>query len=204
VLLWAPAGFDAEAQLAIRAVRHEVAKKSKRPHRVVVAALGERRDILELHSGSTPALTQRLHLLLGSPTGSTEWVSVTPFVPPRFLKSSGRNSLEGQIRTELAARDRPEHVTIEVLETNHGNDLDRDLARRGRHFVRRRSKGGNPPPIDCGFMVRLRFSEPIPGPIVLGYGCHFGMGAFEGVPSTAGSVEPLALLSEAPSRDPRD
>lgn len=183
VLLWAPMGFDAVAQHAVRAVRREVAKKAKRPHRVAVAALGERRDILELRSAATPALTQRLNSLLGGPTGTTEWVSVTPFVPPRFLKSSGRNSLDGQIRAELAARGLPEPTTIEVLETNHGNDSDCELARRGRHFVRRRSKGGNPPPIDCSFMVRLCLSEPIPGPIALGYGCHFGMGAFEGASS---------------------
>jgi len=29
-----------------------------------------------------------------------------------------------------------------------------------------------------GFAVRLLFDDPVPGPIALGYGCHFGLGLF--------------------------
>src|SRR5205814_6545977 len=38
----------------------------------------------------------------------TMWVSQTPFVPPRFLKPHGNDSVEGQIRAELERRGLPD------------------------------------------------------------------------------------------------
>jgi hypothetical protein len=35
------------------------------------------------------------------------------------------------------------------------------------------------PPVDCGFALRLRFAEPVRGPLCLGYGSHFGLGLFQ-------------------------
>lgn len=180
VLLWAPMGFDSDAQAAVRKVRHEVAKKAKQPHRVAVAAIGGRLDMLQIKPGVDPKLTERLQGVLGGERGSKEWVSATPFVPPRFLKRVGKNSLEGQIQAELAARGLPEPVNIEILESNRAAGDDAELARKGRHFIRRRSRAGAAPPVDCGFMVRLTFAEPVRGPIVLGYGCHFGLGLMAG------------------------
>lgn len=180
VLLWAPMGFDSDAQSAVRKVRHEVAKKAKRPHRVAVAAIGSRDDMLQIQSGVGSEITTRLVHVLGGAKGSWEWLSITPFVPPRFLKGSGKNSLEGQIRAELVVRNLPEPVSVEILEPNRGRDADRERARKGRHVVKRRSRVGAPPPVDCGFMVRLTFAEAVPGPIALGYGCHFGLGLMAG------------------------
>jgi CRISPR-associated protein Csb2 len=48
-----------------------------------------------------------------------------------------------------------------------------------RHFIRRRQRGGAPPPIDVGYALRLRFAGPIIGPLTLGYASHFGLGMFE-------------------------
>lgn len=180
VLLWAPMGFDSDAQAAVRKVRHEVAKKAKRPHRVAVAAMGGRSDMLQIKPGVDAQLIERLQNLMGGKTGSKEWVSITPFVPPRFLKRAGKNSLEGQIQAELAARGLPEAVNIEILKPNQATSDDAELARKGRHFVRRRSRAGAAPPVDCGFMVRLTFAGPVQGPVVLGYGCHFGLGMMVG------------------------
>lgn len=179
VLLWAPMGLDSEAQRAVRAIRHEVAKKAKRPHRVAVAAMGRREDMLEIHSSFRPDVVARLHRVVGTAAGSREWVSLTPFVAPRFLKPSGKNSLEGQVLAELAARGLPAPLSIEVLEPNRGNSDDQERARKARHFIRRRRRGALPPPVDCGFTLRLTFSNDVRGPLLLGYGCHFGLGAFE-------------------------
>jgi len=176
VLLWAPMGLDSEAQAAVRKVRHEVAKKAKRPHRVAVAAIGGHADLLRVKAGADTDLIERLQNVLGTARGAKKWVSITPFVPPRFLKRAGKNSLEGQICAELTARGLPEPVSVEILEPNRAADEDAELARKGRHFVRRRSRAGAAPPVDCGFMVRLTFGEPVHGPLALGYGCHFGLG----------------------------
>jgi CRISPR-associated protein Csb2 len=47
-----------------------------------------------------------------------------------------------------------------------------------RHYVRRRQRGGGPPAVDVGYALRLRFAEPVQGPLTLGYASHFGLGLF--------------------------
>jgi CRISPR-associated protein Csb2 len=32
--------------------------------------------------------------------------------------------------------------------------------------------------VDAGYALRLRFAEPIRGPLSLGYAAHFGLGLF--------------------------
>lgn len=195
VLLWAPMELDGNCQNALRAIRHEVAKTAKRPHRVAIAATGGRSNILRIHSDFKPTLATGLRRIIGGEHGSTEWVSITPFVPPRFTKPSGKNSLEGQVRAELAARGLPEPDSVEILEPNRGSTDDRELARRARHFVRRRPK--KPPPVDFGVMMKLRFATPVYGPLILGYGCHFGLGAFEATPQPSTNYEALATTDLA-------
>ena len=121
---------------------------------------------------SLPApLNQRVAGLLGPLGGSRSWVSATPFVPPRFLKPRGANTLIGQVNAELASRGRP------LVE--QWDELPRTAETLAlRHFARRRQRSGAPPPVDVGYAVRLRFAEPIVGPLTLGYGSHFGLGLF--------------------------
>ncbi|HMO87309.1 MAG TPA: hypothetical protein PKC18_20555 [Lacipirellulaceae bacterium] len=46
---------------------------------------------------------------------------------------------------------------------------------------RRRTRGGVPPKVDAGYGLRLRFAKPVTGPLLLGYGSHFGLGRFAAV-----------------------
>jgi CRISPR-associated protein Csb2 len=101
--------------------------------------------------------------------GSRVWVSLTPFVAPRYVKRSGRNTLEGQIRAELASRGLPD-AAVEILPIPDGAPWD---------YVLRRSVGHAPPPQCYGHCVRLKFAEPITGPLTLGYASHFGLGLFQ-------------------------
>jgi CRISPR-associated protein Csb2 len=116
-------------------------------------------------------LRTRMELLLGPRGGARTWLSVTPFVPPRFLKQRGPNTLEGQVQAELASRKLPAAAEVSVIQGT-------EEARVMRHFVRRRQRGGGPPPIDTGYALRLRFEEALSGPISLGYAAHFGLGMF--------------------------
>ncbi len=77
----------------------------------------------------------------------------------------------GQINAELASRGMP---SVEQLD---GLPRNAELLPL-RHYVRRRQRGGMPPPIDIGYAIRLRFAEPISGPLALGYASHFGLGMF--------------------------
>ena len=166
ILIWAPMRLDHEAQSAIRQLRRTFTKGGVGPLRLAVAGSVAKIDELQTLPGEWG---EGLRRHVGT---SREWISVTPFVPPRHLKKRGSNSLEGQVQAELASRCLPAAQHIEVLSPH-----DSDLARRHRHAVRVR-RFGPPPPVDCGFTLKLGFSKTISGPLCLGYGSHYGLGQF--------------------------
>ena len=98
-----------------------------------------------------------------------KWTSLTPFVPPRFLKKSGKNNLEGQINAELASRELPPVLSVKVL---HHASADMSS------YVRKRQPGRLAPPQNLALAVELEIAEPIQGPLSIGYASHFGMGLF--------------------------
>jgi CRISPR-associated protein Csb2 len=113
-----------------------------------------------------------LGAVFGPSEGAREWRSLTPFVAPRFLKKSGRNTLAGQVTAELASRDLPAPADVRLLDPKGDPSL-----LRHRHFVRKRGRGPQPP-ADFGYSLEIRFNAPVNGPICLGYGSHFGLGIF--------------------------
>ncbi len=168
VLIWAPMGLDANAQKAVRAVRQTYAKNVAAPLRLTLVGIGALSDLLAF-SG---AIGQAMRRIMGGETGATTWVSETPFVPPRFQKPCGKNSLEGQVQAELASRGFPPAISIQRMDTHLS-----DLARRLRHYVRARRRA-SPPPVDAGHVLQLNFADPVRGPLALGYASHFGLGLF--------------------------
>lgn len=166
ILIWAPMGLDSTSQKAVRAIRKTFAK-GVNSLRVALAASGTLDELRTLPG----QYGDSLRMVLGTPAGSTNWISLTPFVPPRHLKRNGRNALGGQIAAELASRGLPAPLTVEVMDPRSPDYL------RHRHFVRVRRQG-HTPPMDCGFSVALRFEKPLSGPISLGYASHFGLGLF--------------------------
>lgn len=165
VLIHASMGLSAEAQQAIRSVRRTYAKKMANDLQLAIAGIGNISQLLYAERSRSLASTGLI------------WTSVTPFIPPRFVKRSGRNSIEGQIQAELESRGLPPVESIEVME-NESISF--------RHFVRVRKHGATPPqpPVDVGFALKLKFSEPLvitKLPLCLGYASHFGMGLFRGI-----------------------
>jgi CRISPR-associated protein Csb2 len=166
-LVWAPAGLDAAAQTAVRAARRTYAKNTDALHLALAASCSELSELNSLAGNCSDGLRSILGL-----DGATEWVSHTPFVPPRHLKSNGKNSLAGQIGAELETRNFPAPVEVVIVDPRENPEF-----LRHRHFTRIR-KHGPPPFVNCGFTVRLRFAEPVVGPLCLGYGSHYGLGLF--------------------------
>ncbi len=162
VLLWAPEGLDGRAQAAIREVRATFMKGGPGRLSLAIAGLGSLDDLESLPAPYGASLGR-----LAGP--ATDWTSRTPFVAPRHLKQRGRNTLEGQVAAELEHRGIVEPVEVELC-------AEESLGLR--HHVRVR-RNGPPPPVDCGYALRLRFARPIAGPLCLGYGSHFGLGLFE-------------------------
>lgn len=165
ILVWAPMGLDGEAQSAIRNARRTFTKGGAGALRLALTGAASLDELQSLPGVYGDGLQRVLHR-------GTEWISATPFVPPRHVKRNGAHTLEGQVRAELASRNLPDLAEMQVFDPH-----EHDLARRQRHFVRSR-RSGPTPPIDCGFTLRLRFAEPVRGPICLGYGSHFGLGIF--------------------------
>lgn len=171
IVIWAPAGLDARAQNAIAGLRNSFSKGLESLHIAVSAACSDVENLIGVPGEYAEALQMRLGF-----RSACNWISHTPFVLPRFLKKSGRNTLSGQIMAECRSRGLPVPKEIELLDPRENSGL-----LRHRHFSRKR-KFGPQPPVDCGFSVRLRFDEPIRGPLCLGYGSHFGLGLFSPQP----------------------
>lgn len=172
ILLWAPMGLNHRDQAAVRAVRQTFTKGGVGPLRLALAGSGGLSDLSDLPG----TFGDGLRAVLGSQVAATVWRSTTPFVPPRHLKKRGRNTIEGQIAAELTARSFPPPAEVRVIDPH-----ENERARRHRHFVRSR-RYGPAAPVDCGFTLELRFSNPVRGPMCLGYGSHFGLGLFVPVP----------------------
>jgi CRISPR-associated protein Csb2 len=166
ILIHVKSGMGEVAQRAVQGLRRTW-QKGGTDLNISLAGSGELDALRQLpeslHSG--------VERLLGARGGSRTWISQSPFVPPRFLKAAGRNCLVGQVQAELASHG---HSTAEV-ELLPWDDQTLAL----RHAVRIRRGRASSPPVDCGFAIRLTFSDPVTGPICLGYGSHFGLGLFQ-------------------------
>lgn len=166
IVVFARMGLGARAQRALRGLRKTYMKGGVGELQVAVAGVGALNDLRAIGAG----LSGGIDNLLGPSKGAVEWVSQTPFVPPRHLKKQGRSSVLGQVEAELGVRAFPP-AKVEVLDWTGGRlPL--------RHFVRRRQRGPQPPR-DLGFAIRVFFDRPVRGPICLGYGSHFGLGLFK-------------------------
>ena len=158
------------------AVRHRsflvVADESA--HWSSVAATSARTMVLPTnHIGASADLSVVHNVLVGC----RRWLSVTPLVPPRFLKKSGKNGLEGQVQSELNSRGLPPATRIEVLERLSGGPSRFHIHRHGEK---------TPPPQSVAFSLLLEFDRPVVGPIALGYASHFGMGLFRAADERTG------------------
>jgi len=137
-----------------------------------------------------PTSFQESWLLQCSPI----WKSVTPYLKNRFDKVRPRNfeemlnSYRDQISTEWTRRHPnilPPHVVALIDEQNRfiariGSDgpFNSNRPRSTLAFARtRRGRGGHQPDTSGGFF-QLVFEQPVPGPIALGWGAHFGLGMF--------------------------
>lgn len=166
ILIHAPMGLGATAQAAIRGLERTWTKGGVGELMVALAGQG---DLDHLRRLPAP-IEGGILALLGPAGGARMWTSTTPFVAPRYVKRRGANALLGQVAAELASRGLPP-ASVEVLPWD-------DTTMRLRHAVRRRRHPARQPPADAGFALKLEFSEPVTGPVTLGYASHFGLGMF--------------------------
>lgn len=170
LLIYAAMGLSDQAQRAVRSLNRTYTKGGVGELQVALAGIGDADQLRSLR-GTLGHISGRL---LGGEATGLVWESLTPFVPPRYLKKSGKNSIEGQVNAELISRGLPEATTIKVLD---------EESKAFRHFIRNRRRGDAPPqpPVDMGLALRLHFDQPLDTkrlPLSLGYASHFGLGLF--------------------------
>jgi CRISPR-associated protein Csb2 len=107
---------------------------------------------------------------------ANEWQSITPYLHPWHVKKGF--TVEDQICRECRERGLPEPVSLERLDGVLVGEGKQRRHRRPIHFKRFRTKWGLNQPDRQGSFWHLRFAERIPGPLALGFACHFGLGLF--------------------------
>ncbi|MCC6558221.1 MAG: type I-U CRISPR-associated protein Cas5/Cas6 [Polyangiaceae bacterium] len=199
VLVYAPMGFDARAREALASVRKAYAKDRPLMY-VTLVGLGERADLApvvpslgahEVWRSALPFVPPRHLKRRGS--GSLEG-QVQAELASRGLPAavSVEVELEGGVWLPAAdfwavwERRAPGRVRMDAGEGEAPGGEEQGgeprLASRWLRYRRERLSAGSPkPPIATGLGLRLRFAEPVRGPIALGYASHFGLGAMEPV-----------------------
>lgn len=165
IVVYAPGGLGREAQVALNSLRRTFSKGIDQKIFVTVTGLASR---TEVNTALQKAGVRNVPFAT-----SRKWITMTPFVAPRFVKFNGKNTIEGQVRTELSQRGGfPEPLSV-ICESGEV------AANAGFYeFVRARSDSSKEPPSTVPWCVTIEFDEPVPGPIALGYGSHFGLGVF--------------------------
>jgi len=181
VTVFARMGFDDAARDALHRLRR-VWGSGGHDLQTVLLGLGTPRD----HAGS-PRVG-------GSPLcgESRRWVSYTPFVATRHPKFRADGSVrkvedgwsvgspEHDLRRLLLEDGYPTPTSIERIQPDVSSDVPVSswLSFRTRRTQGEGRRASSPP---LGF--RVVFPVPVQGPLALGYGAHFGLGAFRPDPS---------------------
>ena len=166
--IWAPGGFAPEDLEALAALK----------------VLRRRREALDLQlvwlGAGTPA--DFMVPWLGR---HRRWRNQTPYVLSRHVKIRGGKTVprriidapEDQLYLELSRRGYPMPVSVQPLPalrlTIAGRAGRSSKLYRWYEFYRWRSRV---PPAGGAYGFEIEFPEPVQGPLLLGYGCHFGLG----------------------------
>ncbi len=164
ITVYAAQRFDKYAQQAIGTLKKLWGVGGHDIHTVLIG-IGEPHDYggFLMRDGQASTLAQ-----------SRIWRSVTPYVLTRYPKKNGKDSPVSQVERELVRRGFPQPERIDHLD--HAMINERKV--RWLEFRRFRNGGGGQLADSRGFGFEVVFSEPVRGPIALGYACHFGLGQF--------------------------
>jgi CRISPR-associated protein Csb2 len=160
ITVTAKMGFDVDDRRALQQTRRLFGRDDHFLD-LVLLGVGQATDFGGARRPHSPLLHQ-----------STTWESVTPFVPTRHTKTvrgSEVDDIPSQVRRGCAQLGLSEPVRVELVDGDW------------HKFRRRRRYGAGRRGPDRAYGMRLVFSKPVRGPIVLGYGAHFGLGLFTAV-----------------------
>lgn len=169
--VWAPGGFAPDELSALAAIDELVRPQDSLGVKVVWLGAGTPSDF------TVPWLGRH-----------RRWRTQTPFVLSRHVKLRGDtrgrtvpkrlvDGPEDQLYLELKRRGYPTPVSVQWLpgiRLNRGDGRGRSSkVYRWYEFYRWRSRV---PPAGGAYGFEIEFPEEVQGPLLLGYGCHFGLG----------------------------
>ena len=177
VVVHAPMGFELKERQALDSLTR-VWGHGGHDIQLILLGVGQPEDFagLDESKGESPMLAK-----------SDRWISRTPFVSTRHPKAtktgvpklddSGHQigSAEHELQRLLKLNGLPAPISVEPVSSTDlaGHETRWLKFRRDRnHGDGRRAASG------YGYGFRIKFPEPVQGPIALGYGAHFGLGLF--------------------------
>jgi CRISPR-associated protein Csb2 len=181
IIVYAAAGLDTEVRQKLDRVTRLWLGERGHDDEEESAAAGHTEWRLALEGFGRPDDFVSASPLLGY---SSRWVSNTPYLMPWHAKKGF--GWADQIERELGERGLPK---LSEAPHDHGPLTIKGRDRRPIHFHRFRSRRSLTQPDTLGRFVELKFKDPIPGPLALGFGCHFGLGLFRSYAEDSGRPE---------------
>ena len=204
VSVYVAAGLDTQIRSALDRITRLWVASPGSARRGGPEETGRREWRLALEGFGSPEQFADASALFGT---TRVWQSATPFLPTAHLKRTD-DAREARWRLERGVV-----VSGPLAEaTGYPREVRRLLQRRGMlpaslaeqlkvdilphvtvggmlrrplHYHRFRTRGREKATDAHGALLRLRFPDPVPGPVALGYGCHFGLGLFTASPEEA-------------------
>ncbi len=178
ITVYSKEGFNRKATKALLSIR-KVWGRSGYDLQLIPVELGSPEELggIRITKGKSPLMAS-----------STDWESVTPFYPARHPKPKVENkqsALEwykfmeqyyaGEVLRELKNAGFPKPQEVQIL-TERGIVLDGHFTSLVKFNAKRNGTGikATISPV----VVKLKFSEPVQGPIAIGYSAHYGLGCF--------------------------
>ena len=171
--IWTPAGLNAAELAAVAAIRSlDPPNREFEPVRLAYQAHGSTQDF----AGVSPLFGKSHH-----------WRSLTPYIPPWHIKSRGgrghRQIVNGpaeQIRKEVSLRwpDRIRLVNVDKTDPQEAIAPMKSGRSSGFRPVDFRRYRANRLMGVAPNNLTIEYSEPVRGPIAMGFGCHYGLGLF--------------------------
>jgi CRISPR-associated protein Csb2 len=162
LVVWIPQGLQPEEVAALLSLREISGQRGDYDIRGLPHV-----DLLFQAAGSISQVAPEL-------TGPTRhWRSVTPYLPVRHKKREALEAfLTADVRAELTYRNLPPAIAIPADPTPQITDR---WARSFRRYRMTENMSKSRP----GLGLRLEFTEPVEGPLLLGRLSHFGYGIFQ-------------------------
>jgi CRISPR-associated protein Csb2 len=169
VLVWGREGFDGRCQRALRSLER-LWGSSGYDLWLVLTNIGMDEEFENSSNTVRPGFSPSIG-------PSRHWRSVTPFVATRHAKLRRGiwvDTPELQLEQSLA------HLGLRSVRITPLTKDRLQGASSNWHRFRRRRLGGDGSRADGqGHGFEVEFAEPVNGPVVAGYGAHFGLGRFE-------------------------